>query len=66
MTDTGESAPNAASQGHTFVCYARHDEVFVLRIATAMRDRGVRIWIDQWRIQPGADWSRSIDEALKT
>jgi hypothetical protein len=65
MTDTRDTAPNAASQGHTFVCYARHDEVFVLRIAAAMRDRGVRIWIDQWNIEPGTDWNRSIDGALK-
>ena len=65
MTISPEAEQIAASSGHTFVCYARHDEVFVLGVAAAMRDRNVRIWIDQWNIQPGADWNRSIDSALK-
>jgi hypothetical protein len=50
--------------GHTFVCYARYDLAFVLALATALRDRGIPIWIDQWCIEPGADWNRAIDAAL--
>jgi GTPase SAR1 family protein len=52
------------SIGHTFICYARHDSSFVIELAMGLRSRGVPIWIDQWDIGPGADWSASIDAAL--
>ena len=50
--------------GHVFVCYAREDEAFVLRLARALKSRGARIWIDQWDIPKTADWDRAIDDAL--
>lgn len=64
MTVADETPDVAASFGHTFVCYARHDEAFAIEVAGALRDRGIPIWIDQWDIQPGADWSHAIDAAL--
>ncbi len=53
-----------SSLGQTFVSYAREDQAFALEVATVMRDRGVPIWIDQWNIEPGADWNKAIDAAL--
>jgi GTPase SAR1 family protein len=64
MTVTPDTQQIATSSGHTFVCYARYDEGFVMKLAAALRDRGVPIWIDQWSIEAGADWSRSIDAGL--
>jgi hypothetical protein len=52
------------SRARTFVCYARHDENFVITVAGALVNRGIPIWIDQWHVQPGADWSKAIDAAL--
>jgi TIR domain/Elongation factor Tu GTP binding domain len=49
---------------HVFVCYAREDESFVLRLARALKSRGARIWIDQWDIPKSADWDRAIDDAI--
>jgi formylglycine-generating enzyme required for sulfatase activity len=49
---------------HIFVCYARDDQEFVLKLAANLKKRGVPIWLDQWDIPPGANWNRTIDEAL--
>lgn len=48
-----------------FICYAREDESFVLPLATILKDRGVRIWLDQWDIPSAANWTRSIDNAIR-
>jgi hypothetical protein len=50
--------------GHVFICYAREDENFVLKLAENLKRHGVRVWLDQWDIPPGADWDEAIDEAI--
>jgi hypothetical protein len=49
---------------HIFICYARKDQSFVLRLAAGLKARGVPVWLDQWDIPAGADWNQSIDSAL--
>ncbi len=49
---------------HVFICYAREDEEFVLKLAKNLKDKGVPVWLDQWNIPPGANWNRTIDVAL--
>jgi hypothetical protein len=49
---------------HIFICYAREDASFVLRLATSLHARDVPIWLDQWNIKAGTDWDLSIDSAL--
>ena len=48
----------------TFVCYSRRDVDFVLDLASRLRERGVRVWLDLWDIRTGEDWDRTIDAAL--
>ena len=48
-----------------FVCYSRKDEDFVLKLAANLKRQGVPIWLDQWDIPTGANWSRTIERALK-
>jgi len=49
-----------------FVCYARKDEQFVLALAASLQKRGCSLWVDKWDIPPGADWDRTVDEALRS
>jgi len=51
--------------GHTFVCYAREDEDFVLKLASKLKSRGARVWVDKQDIPSAADWDRAIDQAIK-
>jgi hypothetical protein len=62
--DDAAPAPAAAGKNHTFVCYAREDESFVLRLASELKRGGAAVWIDQWDIPSGADWDYEIDRAL--
>lgn len=50
---------------HLFVCYAHEDEDFVLKLSSNLRTRGTRVWVDRQDILPGADWDRSIEQAIK-
>jgi len=48
-----------------FISYAREDQDFVLKLATDLRERGIRVWVDQWEISAGEDWDKAIDDALR-
>jgi hypothetical protein len=64
--DVRPSAPQQRprSGGLVFLCYARADQDFALPLAQALKERGIRVWVDQWDIQPRDDWDTSIDHAL--
>jgi tetratricopeptide (TPR) repeat protein len=49
---------------HVFICYSRKDEDFVIKLATNLKRQGVPVWLDQWDISSGANWSRTIERAL--
>ena len=49
---------------HTFVCYSRKDQDFVVKFVAGLRARGAILWLDQEDIVPGSDWDLSIDQAL--
>jgi formylglycine-generating enzyme required for sulfatase activity/serine/threonine protein kinase len=61
---TEERGRKLTTSDHVFVCYAREDEAFVLQLAENLKGRGVPVWLDQWDIPPGADWDRTIDNAI--
>jgi hypothetical protein len=50
---------------HVFICYSRKDSAVVREIDRELRLRGVSTWIDTEDIPPGANWDRSIDDALR-
>jgi len=49
---------------HVFICYAHEDQDFVLKLAANLKERGVRVWLDEWDIPASADWDLTIDNAL--
>jgi len=49
---------------HVFICYARKDEGFVLKLAANLKGRSVPVWLDQWDIPLGANWNKTIDKAV--
>ena len=38
---------------HTFICYAREDSDFTLKVTEYLRGRGIPVWLDTWNIEPG-------------
>jgi hypothetical protein len=47
-----------------FFSYSRYDSVFVLRLASDLRNAGLDIWLDQLDIAPGEHWDNEIEKAL--
>jgi len=56
--------PQTSPADHVFVCYARKDQDFVLKLARHLKERGIPVWVDLWDIPPGADWDLTIEDAL--
>jgi len=49
---------------HVFICYAREDQDFVLRLASELKAREIPIWLDQWDLLPGENYIESIDVVI--
>ncbi|MBN1954054.1 MAG: TIR domain-containing protein [Anaerolineae bacterium] len=52
------------AQDHVFISYAHKDAGFVLPLATRLQQYDVRVWLDDWSIQPGDNWDLVIDRAI--
>ncbi|HMQ51758.1 MAG TPA: SUMF1/EgtB/PvdO family nonheme iron enzyme [Anaerolineae bacterium] len=50
--------------GHTFFCYTHEDTRFALKLAGALKQQGLDIWLDQWQAPQSEGWDRSITEAV--
>jgi hypothetical protein len=48
-----------------FISYAHEDQQFATRLATDLRKKIVRVWIDETGIREGQDWTRQIDAAIR-
>lgn len=48
-----------------FLSYSRRDAAAVGRIATLLAERDVRVWFDEWTLQPGQPWQERIEEGLE-
>jgi TIR domain len=47
-----------------FVCYAREDSEFAVKLVNHLRERGVSLWFDQHDISPGDRWDSAVGKAL--
>jgi len=52
-------------QDYVFISYSRHDQQFVDRLASDLRQRGVELWIDRESIAAGQSWQEQIGRALR-
>ena len=50
--------------GHVFICYAREDQDFVIKLASTLKERKINVWLDQWHISAGVDWDMEVENAL--
>lgn len=67
----GQSADNdllsfpMADQGKVFISYARKDGAeLAQRLQADLQQRGYEPWLDKQRIEGGASWTNSIEEAI--
>lgn len=55
-------APDASRK--IFISYAHADKEFALGLANDLRAAKLSVWIDESEIPGGADWARTIEEAI--
>jgi hypothetical protein len=48
-----------------FLSYSRKDTEAVERIASLLRERQLRVWLDTWELIPGRPWRDLVQKALK-
>jgi hypothetical protein len=48
-----------------FLCHSSSDKVLVRRVATALRNAGLKVWFDDWVIEVGDDVYLSIEAGLE-
>ena len=48
-----------------FLCYNSRDKPRVQRLAERLRAAGLRVWFDEWAIQPGDDIYLGIEHGLE-
>jgi hypothetical protein len=53
------------SNFHVFLSYDSNDSLAVEKIATSLRDRGLKIWLDIWELRPGMGAQANLEKALK-
>ena len=53
--------------GHIFISYCKLDKAFALRLASDLRNAGVRLWMDELDgIVVGMEWRHAIEQAINT
>jgi hypothetical protein len=63
------AAIDPAEQGgpfDVFVSYNSRDRDRVLEVASGLRARELRVWIDQWELVPGRPWQEALEEIITT
>lgn len=64
--ETDQSAPDTGAPFDVFISYNSEDRDQVLEVATDLRDRGLRVWIDQWELVPGRPWQEALEGVIAT
>ncbi len=49
-----------------FLSHNSMDKPAVIELGEALRERGVRVWLDQWELVPGRPWQKAIEEVIET
>lgn len=64
-----EIASRATALDDTFDVFLSHnssDKSVVLELAEALRDRGLRVWLDDWELIPGRPWQEAVEDIIQT
>ncbi len=56
----------ASSDFHVFLCYNGQDREAVKNIATQLKARGLKPWLDIWELHPGFPWQRALEEQIES
>lgn len=49
-----------------FLSHNSEDKPAVRALAEALRDRGFKVWLDEWELIPGRTWQDALEEIIET
>ncbi len=49
-----------------FLSHNSSDKPAVREIATKLRERGLRVWLDEWELVPGRPWQEVLEQVIET
>lgn len=66
VTNHGEASRDGTGTmtDRAFICYARNDQDWVLKLAADLKHRGISVWLDR-DIDVAEDWDQAIDAAIR-
>jgi len=50
---------------YAFISYSNKDLDSVIALANELERKGFYIWLDKWYLEPGQDWTRNLEKAIK-
>ncbi len=62
------AGPNAAPAApvDVFLSHNSADKATVIDLATILRNRNLRVWLDVWELVPGRPWQEAIEQVIET
>ena len=51
---------------HVFISYVRENKEVVDRLYQELKSRGIQVWLDRDKIDPGVRWQRAIRQAIRS
>jgi hypothetical protein len=49
-----------------FLSHNSRDKPTVRRLAEALAERGLEVWLDEWQLVPGRPWQEALEEIVTT
>ena len=49
-----------------FLSYNSKDKPIVRELATGLKERGLRVWLDEWELTPGQPWQDELENIIRT
>ncbi len=49
-----------------FLSHNSKNKPAVIELGGKLRDRGLRVWLDEWELVPGRDWQKALEEVIDT
>ena len=56
----------ATGRFDVFLSHNSADKAIVIELATILKDRKLRVWLDAWELVPGRPWQQALEEVITT
>jgi hypothetical protein len=65
LTDFDKRALKLSKGNYAFISYSTKDLNRVLPLARELEKNSFYVWLDKWYLEPGEDWSKGLEKAIK-